>query len=204
MNSTKNSRSTPRKLLAWLKLQSAVWTRKFVPSDEIADQSCREEFCSEEISMSMQHAKPRHGAVAVVVEDEKFLVIRRSALVRAPNLLCFAGGTIEVGESPQEAIVRELHEELGLVGTACEHLWQSRTSWGTLLEWVLVERHADSNPIANPLEVAEWMWLHPKDLLDHPDLLPSVPAFFCAWAKGDLQLPERAGEAHPGWSSWVP
>ncbi len=153
--------------------------------------------------MPIQHAKPRHGAVAVVVENGRFLVIRRSALVRAPSLLCFAGGTIEAGESPQQAIVRELQEELGLMGQAREHLWQSRTTWGTLLEWVLVDRQADSNPVANPQEVAEWMWLHPQELLTHPDLLPSVPAFFCAWAKGELRLPERAGQAHPAWSSWT-
>ena len=70
------------------------------------------------------HKKPGHGAVAIVVEEEKFLVIRRSATVRAPNLLCFAGGTIESGESPQEAIERELLEELGVVGVARDHVWQ--------------------------------------------------------------------------------
>lgn len=144
-------------------------------------------------------SKPQHGAVAILVEDERFLVIRRSAFVRAPNLLCFAGGTIEVGESPQQAIVRELQEELSIEAQAREHVWQSRTAWGTLLEWVLVERQADSHPVANPQEVAEWMWLRPTELLEHPDLLPSVPAFFSAWAKGELQLPSRAGAAHPSW-----
>lgn len=143
--------------------------------------------------------KPQHGAVAVLVEEERFLVIRRSAFVRAPNLLCFAGGTIEVGESPEQAIVRELQEELSIEAQAREHVWQSRTSWGTLLEWVLVERKPDSHPVANPQEVAEWMWLSPAELLRHPDLLPSVPAFFSAWAKGELELPEKAGAADPSW-----
>lgn len=149
--------------------------------------------------MTNAHRKPRHGAVAVVVEQERFLVIRRSRFVRAPNLLCFAGGTIERGETPHAAIVRELHEELGLVAEAREHIWQSRTSWGTLLDWVLVDRHPQSEPIANPAEVAEWMWLSAEELLCHPDLLPSVPAFFSAWANGKLALPTRAGIANPLW-----
>ncbi|MEO8271535.1 MAG: NUDIX hydrolase, partial [Aureliella sp.] len=115
------------------------------------------------------------------------------------NLLCFAGGTIEAGESPEQAIVRELQEELALESQARAHVWQSRTTWGTLLEWVLVERDAASQPVANPQEVAEWMWLKPTELLEHPELLPSVPAFFRAWAHGELQLPPRAGSPQPGW-----
>lgn len=152
--------------------------------------------------MSSEHRKPRHGAVAVIVEEERFLVIRRSRFVRAPNLLCFAGGTIEHGETPMAAIVRELEEELGLASEAREQLWQSRTTWGTLLDWVLVDRHPQSDPVANPSEVAEWMWLAPHELLRHPDLLPSVPAFFTAWANGELTLPSRAGTANPAWANW--
>ena len=143
--------------------------------------------------------KPSRGAVAVLVEDQEFLVIRRSQYVRAPNLLCFAGGSIERDESPEDAIVRELHEELSLLATPIEQVWQSRTAWGTLLDWVLVERRPGSQPIANPSEVAEWMWISAQELLSHPDLLPSVPAFYSAWARGELVLPARAGEPDPAW-----
>ncbi|MCA9133788.1 MAG: NUDIX hydrolase [Planctomycetales bacterium] len=153
-------------------------------------------------TLRSEHKKPRHGAVAIIVEQEQFLVIRRSALVRAPNLLCFAGGTIERGESPQQAIVRELREELSIEAEPAAHVWQSRTSWGTRLEWVLVERQPASLPVANPAEVAEWMWLSAEELLNHPDLLPSVPAFFTAWAEGQLSLPQRAGTANPAWSTF--
>lgn len=147
-----------------------------------------------------KHDKPRRGAVAIIVEDGKFLVIRRSELVRAPDLLCFAGGTIEIGETPHQAIERELIEELNLQGTALDHVWQSRTTWGTLLEWVLVERHPESEPVPNLAEVAEWMWLEPIHLLRHPKLLPSVPAFFAAWAKHEFKLPDRAGCPDPQWA----
>ncbi len=143
--------------------------------------------------------KPGHGAVAVVVEEQKFLVIRRSEHVRAPNLLCFAGGTIEKGESPEEAIVRELEEELAMRADPVGHIWQSRTAWGTLLEWILVTRHCNSSPKANPAEVSEFMWLAAEDLLQRPDLLPSVPDFFIAWAAGAIQLPTRAGKPDRAW-----
>lgn len=145
--------------------------------------------------------KPGHGAVAVLAEEERFLVIRRSATVRAPNMLCFAGGTIELGETPEQAIERELHEELALKAVAKRHLWQSRTAWGTLLEWVLVEREPSSHPIANPAEVSEWMWIGPRELLLRDDLLPSVPDFFVAWAGGTIALPAAAGVADPAWAT---
>lgn len=143
--------------------------------------------------------KPGHGAVAVIVENEKFLVIRRSATVRAPNLLCFAGGTIERSESPEVAIVRELEEELSLQAEVVRQIWQSRTGWGTLLEWILVLRAPGSQPIANPDEVGDWYWLSAGDLLGKANLLPSVPAFFKAWAEGEFELPAAAGRADPAW-----
>ncbi len=145
--------------------------------------------------------KPRHGAVAVVVEDGKFLVIRRSLTVRAPGLLCFPGGNIEPGESPEQAVIRELHEELELKSISAQHLWQSYTSWGTLLDWMWVERVAASEPVANPREVADVVWYYPDELLAQPDLLGSVPDFFAAWAIGHFQLPDHAGEPDPNWKS---
>lgn len=143
--------------------------------------------------------KPGHGAVAVIVENGKFLVIRRSAKVRAPNLLCFAGGTIEQGETPEQAIVRELKEELDLDATVVRQIWQSKTGWGTLLEWVLVTRNPGSEPAANPDEVGEWYWFTGQELLAQRNLLPSVPAFYRAWAEGAFELPESAGSPVPAW-----
>ncbi|RMF37948.1 MAG: NUDIX hydrolase [Planctomycetota bacterium] len=153
--------------------------------------------------LARQGSKPRRGVVGVIVEEGRFLVIRRSPHVRAPNLLCFAGGSIEHGESPEQAIVRELREELTLDITPVEKIWKSCTQWGTQLEWVLADRAPDSHPQANPAEVAEWMWMTGAELLAHPMLLPSVPAFFRSWAIGEFQLPARAGRPDPAWKSLV-
>jgi hypothetical protein len=90
-------------------------------------------------------------------------------------------------------------EELNLRGQAVDHVWQSVTSWGTTLEWVLVDRHPESTPEANQAEVSEWMWVTPVQLLRHPQLLPSVPAFFSAWARKEFVLPDRAGQPDPYW-----
>ncbi|MFO1063995.1 MAG: NUDIX hydrolase [Pirellulales bacterium] len=149
--------------------------------------------------ISPKTGKPRHGAVGIVVENGEFLVIRRSPFVRAPNMICFPGGTIEIGETPQQAVVRELSEELGLHVEQPQLIWQSRTSWGTLLDWLVVDRHPESSPTANPREVAEFMWVSAEKLLTRRDLLGSMPDFFAAWANADFELPPRAGAAEPAW-----
>lgn len=150
-------------------------------------------------SVSPKYGKPRHGAVGIVVENNEFLVIRRSQFVRAPNMLCFPGGTIEIGETPEQAVVRELSEELHLTVDRPQLIWQSRTSWGTLLDWLVVERSPESQPHANEREVAEFMWLDATRLLERSDLLGSMPDFFGAWASEVFQLPPRAGKANPSW-----
>jgi 8-oxo-dGTP pyrophosphatase MutT (NUDIX family) len=124
-------------------------------------------------------SSPRHGVVGVIYEEDRYLVIRRSMKVRAPGLLCFPGGHIEPNESFEEAIIREMHEELSLPIRVRKHLWSSITRWGTKLEWMHVERASlDNQPIPSPDEVSEVHWMRESELLGGLDVLGSVPDFF--------------------------
>ena len=120
----------------------------------------------------------RHGVVAVIQEGRRYLVIRRSLKVRAPGLLCFPGGHIEPGENFEEAILREMMEELSLPVRVRKHLWTSITRWGTRLERMHVERLEEAEPLPNPEEVAEVHWMEESELLGGLDVLGSVPDFF--------------------------
>ena len=54
----------------------------------------------------------RCGAVAVIVRDDRLLVILGAATVEVPGTYCFPGGVrLEAGETEEEAIRRELREE---------------------------------------------------------------------------------------------
>ena len=130
----------------------------------------------------------RHGVVAVIHEEGRFLIIRRSLLVRAPNLLCLPGGGIEPGEDFEQAMHRELDEELGLTVTIHRHLWTSMTKWGTKLEWLHCSRLPGSNPSPNPAEVAEVMWMRAEELRPRSDLLGSLPEFLDALSAGLIRL----------------
>lgn len=49
---------------------------------------------------------------AVLLRDDTVLAARRGPSMALPGLWEFPGGKIEDGESPRDALVRELHEEL--------------------------------------------------------------------------------------------
>lgn len=51
---------------------------------------------------------------AVLVEGEKVLVVRRPPQDRGGGFWEFPGGKIEDGESPRQALLREIEEELAL------------------------------------------------------------------------------------------
>ncbi|MDQ0454183.1 NUDIX hydrolase [Rhizobium paknamense] len=58
---------------------------------------------------------PRPASSAIVVRNGRFLLVQRSN-PPAADLYAFPGGKAEPGESPQEAALRELREETGLIG----------------------------------------------------------------------------------------
>lgn len=140
----------------------------------------------------ISHPKPasgRRGVVAVILRDDHFLVIRRSQAVTAPGKLCFPGGGIEPGEGEEEALVREMLEELALPVIPRQRLWRSTTPWGTKLAWWLADSDHEIAPVPDPSEVAEVFWMRQLELVAASDLLPSVPQFIQAWRTGKLALP---------------
>jgi 8-oxo-dGTP diphosphatase len=54
------------------------------------------------------------AACALVDQDGAVLITRRPAGKPLAGLWEFPGGKIEAGEEPEEALIRELHEELGI------------------------------------------------------------------------------------------
>lgn len=133
----------------------------------------------------------KRGVVGVIAEEGRLLVIRRAQAVIAPGKLCFPGGAIEPGETETEALIRELHEELGIAVRPVRRVWENVTARGVTLAWWLVERDGQAC-VPNPHEVESVAWFTPEELLCRRDLLDSNRQFLSAVAAGQITLAAQA------------
>jgi mutator protein MutT len=130
----------------------------------------------------------RYGAVAVILQNDRLLMIRRSQYVLAPGLFCFPGGGIEAGETEEQALVRELQEELGCTVQPVRRLWSHVSSWRVHLTWWLATLD-ESIPIKpDPAEVESVHWFTLDELATLPDQLESNYRFLEALAREEFTL----------------
>jgi len=134
----------------------------------------------------------RRGAVAIIVRSGgRMLVIRRARSVVAPLTVCFPGGGIEGGESEEEALVREVREELGVTIRPVRRLWQCATAWKVQLAWWLAELEPGAVPLPNPAEVESIHWVTPAEMAAMPGLLESNRDFLELVRCGRIALEAR-------------
>jgi 8-oxo-dGTP pyrophosphatase MutT (NUDIX family) len=130
----------------------------------------------------------KRGVVAVIVRDERLLVIRRSIHVRAPGMHCFPGGAIDPGEDEATAIVREMREELNVDIAPARKLWQAVTSWGVDLAWWRVHLAEGAELLHNPAEVEAFYWMTAAEIRALPTVLESNLHFLDAVDRGEIVL----------------
>ncbi|MEQ1903099.1 MAG: NUDIX domain-containing protein [Pirellulaceae bacterium] len=130
----------------------------------------------------------RKAVVAVAMHAEKLLIIRRSEYVRAPHHFCFPGGGIEAGETHEEAIIREMKEELTLDIQPVARIWTSKTSSGYELNWWRVNLAEEFSITPNAQEVAWWGWCTPQQFLKLQPILSSNQEFMKAWSNKEFEI----------------
>lgn len=67
--------------------------------------------------MSNKHI---HVAAAIIYKDNQFLLSKRQAHQHQGDKWEFPGGKIEQGETNEQALIRELQEEINISATECE------------------------------------------------------------------------------------
>lgn len=110
------------------------------------------------------------AAVALIDPDGRVLIAQRPEGKAMAGLWEFPGGKIEPGESPEAALIRELHEELGI------------DTWASCLAPLTFASHAYEDfhllmplfacrrweGIARPREHAALKWVGVRDLPAYP------------------------------------
>ncbi len=110
------------------------------------------------------------AAVALIDPDGRVLLAQRPEGKSLAGMWEFPGGKVEPGESPETALIRELHEELGI------------DTWHSCLAPLTFASHAYDDfhllmplyacrrweGIAHPREGQRLAWVRPNDLRSYP------------------------------------
>jgi len=128
----------------------------------------------------------REAVVAVIVRGQQVLFIRRGVSVPDPGYWAPPSGNIELGESQEAAIVREVREEVGLTVRPVARLWQSLSSRDThTLHWWRAE-YVAGTLVLDRREIAEARWIDLTEIDALEPLFPVDRAFFRAWREGTV------------------
>ncbi|MGW3336141.1 (deoxy)nucleoside triphosphate pyrophosphohydrolase [Streptomyces sp. NPDC001009] len=114
---------------------------------------------------------------AALLDGDRLLAARRSAPPELAGRWELPGGKVEPGERPDDALVRELREELGVDAEAVERVpgeWPLRPPY---VLWVWTARLRPGSPDPEALQDHdELRWLTPDRLWEVPWLDQDVPA----------------------------
>jgi 8-oxo-dGTP pyrophosphatase MutT (NUDIX family) len=120
----------------------------------------------------------REAIVAVLRRADRLLVIKRGPAARRPGYWAPLSGTLEPGETQEEALVREVREEVGLTVRPLAKVWESETDDGIFrLRWWTADPGTDE-VVADPGEVGDARWVTAEEFLAMDPVFDGDRAFF--------------------------
>lgn len=117
------------------------------------------------------------SAVLLIDPDGRVLLAQRPEGKSMAGLWEFPGGKVEAGETPEAALIRELHEELGI------ETWQSCLAPMAFASHGYADFHLlmplfacrKWNGIVQPREGQGLAWVRPEKLADYPMPPADIP-----------------------------
>ncbi len=129
--------------------------------------------CELTLAQNANRIRVRRGAIGILERPNEVLLIRRASNIPKGGRWCFPGGHLERGETSRHAVIRELHEELGLIVQPVSRLGLIRVedSGHVLAVWRVIQ--ISGSLIAAPHEIEEIRWMSPPEVAQLPNGLPS-------------------------------
>lgn len=141
-----------------------------------------------------------HVAVGVIERSGRVLIARRPDHAHQGGLLEFPGGKVEPGETVQQALVREIHEETGLrlSELSLSPVITVRHDYGDKCVLLDVWRTADAEgePVGREGQPVEWRC--PESLRDEEFPAANRPIIRALRLPGELALTGTAGSVEEG------
>jgi 8-oxo-dGTP pyrophosphatase MutT (NUDIX family) len=129
------------------------------------------------------------GCIFMSRDTGRFLIAHRSEKVQEPNTWGTWGGAIDDGESPLDAVSREVHEEAGYEGDATlYHVWTFEHHTGFKYHNFIAVVEEEFEPKLD-WETQGWKWCEPGCWPDplHPGLKTLLDRAEFKTALGELQ-----------------
>lgn len=112
---------------------------------------------------------------ALIRKEGKLLVARRRPGISHAGRWEFPGGKPEKGETPEEAIVREIEEEMGIMTSVDAYFGESIAHNGnTDIRLLVFELTWETGELV-PVDHDRVDWVRPEVLLDYDLLEPDIP-----------------------------
>lgn len=120
-------------------------------------------------------------ACALINEYGKVLINERPVGKDYAGYWEFPGGKVDEGETPEEAIIRELKEEINIdvTGSCLAPLSFTEKQYDNYYVVVLLYVCRRWNGYIMPMERQELAWVNPKEI-DNFNLLPADKSFFAS------------------------
>jgi mutator protein MutT len=126
----------------------------------------------------------RIRVTGIVTKNDKFLILHRVVKPKSLDIWEFPSGTIEFGETPEQAINREVREETGLKAKnkglftigSCEYILQNKKFHEIVIAFMFKVLGYNVKLTQKEKEHTEFKWVSFKELLKIPNLALTVVA----------------------------
>ena len=119
--------------------------------------------------------KRREVVAALIRRGEKFMITRRPEGKARAGLWEFAGGKAEEGETPQEALVRECQEEIGVTVEVDDPYMSVEYDYPDISVHLTLFEAKIAKGEPTPMEGNTIAWIAPEEIPDYPFCPADVP-----------------------------